>query len=380
MKNNTGDEQFTPDGSMEPLSPWEADTHRLRPDGHRRTHPAQGPAAGDARVLSGVCPLRDRRARPAGRARRYEAVHRRVIYAMYDGGYPLIAATTECSRVVGDVMGKYHPHGDSAIYDTLVRMAQSWSMRNMLVDGQGNFGPRRRPRPLHHALHRMPYGPAGHGNGARHRQGHRRLRAQLRRARPRSRPCCRPASRTCSSTAPPASPSAWPPTSRRTTCARWRTASTGRSTPDASREGTAGKPDPHHQGDRTSPPAPPSSATRGIEQAYRTGRGLITMRAVVNTEEINGRMCLVVTELPYQVNPDRLVVVSIREAVRDGKDPGHRRHARRDLRPYRPAPRARAQARRRAEGGPEQPVQSTPSCSRPSAPTCWRWSTACRAR
>ena len=66
----------------------------------------------------------------------------------------------------------------------------------------------------------------------------------------------------------------------------------------------------------------PTGATilghKGIEQAYRTGRGLITMRAVVNTEEINGRMCLVVTELPYQVNPDRLVV-SIREAVRDGK-------------------------------------------------------------
>ena len=69
----------------------------------------------------------------------------------------------------------------------------------------------------------------------------------------------------------------------------------------------------------------PTGATilghKGIEQAYRTGRGLITMRAVVNTEEINGRMCLVVTELPYQVNPDRLVV-SIREAVRDGKIQG----------------------------------------------------------
>lgn len=69
----------------------------------------------------------------------------------------------------------------------------------------------------------------------------------------------------------------------------------------------------------------PTGATilghKGIEQAYRTGRGLITMRAVVNTEEIKGRMCLVVTELPYQVNPDRLVV-SIREAVRDGKIQG----------------------------------------------------------
>ena len=73
------------------------------------------------------------------------------------------------------------------------------------------------------------------------------------------------------------------------------------------------------------------------------------MRAVVNTEEIKGRMCLVITELPYQVNPDRLVV-SIREGRARRQDPRHRRHARRNLRPYRPAPRARAQARRRAEG------------------------------
>ena len=69
----------------------------------------------------------------------------------------------------------------------------------------------------------------------------------------------------------------------------------------------------------------PTGATilghKGIEQAYRTGRGLITMRAVVNTEEIKGRMCLVVTELPYQVNPDRLAA-SIREGVRDGKIQG----------------------------------------------------------
>ena len=67
-------------------------------------------------------------------------VHRRVIYAMYDGGYRPDRGYNKCSRVVGDVMGKYHPHGDAAIYDTLVRMAQPWSMRYPLVDGQGNFG------------------------------------------------------------------------------------------------------------------------------------------------------------------------------------------------------------------------------------------------
>src|SRR5665811_1630811 len=67
-------------------------------------------------------------------------VHRRVIYAMFDGGYRPDRAYSKCSRVVGDVMGKYHPHGDSAIYDTLVRLVQDWSLRYPLVDGQGNFG------------------------------------------------------------------------------------------------------------------------------------------------------------------------------------------------------------------------------------------------
>lgn len=67
-------------------------------------------------------------------------VHRRVIYAMYDGGYRPDRAYSKCSRVVGDVMGKYHPHGDTAIYDTLVRLVQDWTLRYPLAAGQGNFG------------------------------------------------------------------------------------------------------------------------------------------------------------------------------------------------------------------------------------------------
>src|SRR5450756_208776 len=67
-------------------------------------------------------------------------VHRRVLYAMYDGGYRPDRGWNKCSRVVGEVMGLYHPHGDSAIYDTLVRLAQPWVMRAPLVTGQGNFG------------------------------------------------------------------------------------------------------------------------------------------------------------------------------------------------------------------------------------------------
>jgi DNA gyrase subunit A len=67
-------------------------------------------------------------------------VHRRVLYAMYDGGYRPDRGFSKCSRVVGDVMGQYHPHGDTAIYDTLVRLGQPWSMRYPLVQSQGNFG------------------------------------------------------------------------------------------------------------------------------------------------------------------------------------------------------------------------------------------------
>ncbi|NLA09074.1 MAG: DNA gyrase subunit A, partial [Microbacteriaceae bacterium] len=67
-------------------------------------------------------------------------VHRRVIYGMYDGGYRPDKAFSKCARVVGEVMGQYHPHGDSAIYDALVRLVQPWSLRYPLALGQGNFG------------------------------------------------------------------------------------------------------------------------------------------------------------------------------------------------------------------------------------------------
>ena len=67
-------------------------------------------------------------------------VHRRVVYAMYDGGYRPDRGFNKCSRVVGEVMGAYHPHGDQSIYDALVRLVQDWSLRYPLVQGQGNFG------------------------------------------------------------------------------------------------------------------------------------------------------------------------------------------------------------------------------------------------
>ena len=109
-------------------------------------------------------------------------VHRRILYAMYDGGYRPDRGFSKCSRVVGDVMGQYHPHGDTAIYDTMVRLAQPWVLRYAADQRPGQLrlaGQRLRRR---HALHRVPDGAAGHGDGARHRRGHRRLPPQLRRS------------------------------------------------------------------------------------------------------------------------------------------------------------------------------------------------------
>ena len=81
-------------------------------------------------------------------------VHRRVLYGMFESGSTRHKPYKKSARIVGDVMGKYHPHGDSAIYDTVVRMAQDFSMRYPLVDGQGNFRLRRRRQRGGDALHR----------------------------------------------------------------------------------------------------------------------------------------------------------------------------------------------------------------------------------
>ncbi len=67
-------------------------------------------------------------------------VHRRVLYGMYDLGVTSKSAHKKSARIVGEVLGKYHPHGDTSVYDAMVRMAQEWSLRYLLVDGQGNFG------------------------------------------------------------------------------------------------------------------------------------------------------------------------------------------------------------------------------------------------
>ena len=146
-------------------------------------------------------------------------VQRRILYTMADMGLRPDRGHVKSARVVGEVMGRLHPHGDGAIYDALVRMVQPWSLRVPLVDGHGNFGsPDDPPAAMRYTECRMA--PAAVGDDRVDRRGHRRLQAQLRQPRDRARRCCLPRSPTCSSTAPPASRSGWPPTSPRTTWSR----------------------------------------------------------------------------------------------------------------------------------------------------------------
>ena len=308
-----------PDGSMEPQSPQEADNtdYGLMKGARVKNMDLQQEMRESylAYALSVIV----ERALPDVRDG-LKPVHRRVIYAMYDGGYRPDRGYNKCSRVVGDVMGKYHPHGDSAIYDTLVRMAQSWSMRYMLVDGQGNFG-----SPGDDPAAAMRYTECRMAS----------LAMEMVRDIDKDTVDFLPNydGKTQEPTVLPArfpnllvNGSAGiavgmatniPPHNMREVAdgVHWAL-----DHPDASKEELL-----EALIQRIKGPDFPTGATilghKGIEQAYRTGRGLITMRAVVNTEEIKGRMCLVVTELPYQVNPDRLAA-SIREAVRDGKIQG----------------------------------------------------------
>ncbi len=91
-------------------------------------------------------------------------VHRRIIWGMYDQGVRPDRSHVKCARVVGDVMGKYHPHGDSAIYDALVRLGQNFSLRHPLVDPHGNFGSPS-DEASRHAVHRVPVDNLGHAVG-----------------------------------------------------------------------------------------------------------------------------------------------------------------------------------------------------------------------
>jgi len=247
-------------------------------------------------------------------------VHRRVLYAMYDAGYRTDKGYYKSSRIVGDVMGNYHPHGDTAIYDTVVRLAQHWSLRYPLVDGNGNFG--------------------SPGNDPA---------AAMRYTEARLSPIAMEMMRDIDedtvnfspnydgrSQEPDVLPSRFPNLLVNGSAG----IAVGMATnipPHNLREITEGviyslnNPDlkPEQLLNEllkiVKGPDFPTKALivgrTGIEEAYRTGRGSVTMRAVVQVEEINKRTCLVVSELPYQVNPDNLAL-KIAELVKDGKIKG----------------------------------------------------------
>ena len=244
-------------------------------------------------------------------------VHRRVLYAMFDGGYRPDKAFSKCSRVVGDVMGQFHPHGDSAIYDALVRLVQPWSLRYPLASGQGNFG------------------SPGNDGAAAPRYTETRM-AQLamemvrdidentvdfqdnydgRTQEPSILPARFPNLLVNGSVGIAVGMATnIPPHNLRevSEAALWHLAN-----PTASREDLL-----EAILARVKGPDFPTGAlivgTTGIDEAYRTGHGSITMRAIVETEEIHGRTCLVITALPYQVNPDNLAM-KIADLVKENK-------------------------------------------------------------
>ena len=234
-------------------------------------------------------------------------VHRRILYGMYDGGYRPDRGWNKCARVVGEVMGQYHPHGDGAIYDTLVRLAQPWVMRYPLVSGQGNFG------------------SAGDDKAAAMRYTECRmapLAMEMVRDITENTVDFKP-NYDGKEQEPVVLPSRFPnllvngstgiavgmatniPTHNLREVAaavQWSLEH-----PDASAEELL-----EAAVERVQGPDFPNGALivgrRGIEDAYRTGRGLVTMRAVVDIEEDRqGRTTLVVTQLPHMVNPESLI-------------------------------------------------------------------------
>ncbi len=244
-------------------------------------------------------------------------VHRRVIYAMYDGGYRPDKAFSKCARVVGDVMGQFHPHGDTAIYDALVRLVQPWSLRYPLALGQGNFG-----------------SPGNDGAAAPRYTETKMAPLALEMVRDIDEETVDFQDNYDGRTQEPSIlPARFPnllvngsvgiavgmatnipPHNLREVAsgAQWYLEH-----PEASREELQ-----EALIQRIKGPDFPTGAqilgVKGINDAYRTGRGSITMRAVVSVEELQGRTCLVVTELPYQVNPDNLAI-KIADMVKDGK-------------------------------------------------------------
>ncbi|HEV7193600.1 MAG TPA: DNA gyrase subunit A [Jatrophihabitantaceae bacterium] len=248
-------------------------------------------------------------------------VHRKILYGMYDSGFRPDRNYVKCGRVVGDVMGNYHPHGDSALYDALVRMAQPWSLRYPLIDPQGNFG------------------SPGNDPAAAYRYTECRLQSlAMEMLHDIDEETVDFVPNYAGNTVEPVILPARIPNLLINGSEGIAVGMATRIPPHNLREVAAGVIWALDHPDATSEelldellkliPGPdfPTHGLivgrEGIEDAYRTGRGSIRMRAVVTIEEdVKGRNVLVVTELPYQVNPDNLLE-SIATLAREGKVAG----------------------------------------------------------
>ena len=244
-------------------------------------------------------------------------VHRRVLYAMFDNGYRPDRSYVKSAKPVADTMGNFHPHGDIAIYDTLVRMAQPWSMRYPLVDGQGNFG--------------------SHGN-----DGPAAMRYTECRMTPLAMEMVRDIRENTVNFSPNYDGKTLEPDVLPSRVPNLLMNGSG-----GIAVGMATNIPPHNLNELAdaifwlleNPDAEESEALeacmkfvkgpdfptagliigdKGIHDAYTTGRGSIRMRGVTSIEEEGNRTVIVITELPYQVNPDNLIS-NIAEQVRDGK-------------------------------------------------------------
>jgi DNA gyrase subunit A len=245
-------------------------------------------------------------------------VHRRVLYSMGENGFRPDRSYVKCARVVGEVMGNYHPHGDSSIYDALVRLAQPWSLRYPLIDGQGNFGSRGNDPPAAMRYTECRLSPLA--------------MAMLQDINEETVDFSE--NYDGKTQEPDVLPSRVPNLLINGSAG----IAVGMATnipPHNLREVGAGVVWALENWEATDdelltalmerikgpdfPTAGLIVGRDGIEQAYRTGRGSVRMRAVVEVEEdTKGRTILVATELPYQVNPDNLIE-SIAGQHRDGK-------------------------------------------------------------
>ncbi|MFX0538985.1 DNA gyrase subunit A [Ornithinimicrobium sp. Y1847] len=317
--DETTDVPETPDLPEEPLTADEALENALSTDGTDRVEPIDLNAEMQRSYIEYAMSVIVARALPDVRDG-LKPVHRRVLYAMYDGGYRPDRGFNKCARVVGDVMGNYHPHGDSAIYDAMVRLVQDWSMRYPLIQGQGNFGtpgddPAAAPRYTECRMHPLAMEMV------------RDIREDTvdmvdnydgKTKEPSVLPARFPNLLVNGSAGIAVGMATQiPPHNLREVAsgAQWLL-----DHPDASREELLEKlleiiPGPDF------PTGALIMGRKGIEDAYRTGRGSIIMRAVVEVEEINGRTCLVVSELPYQVNPDSLAR-KMAELIKEGRITG----------------------------------------------------------